>query len=110
MRVVRNRGQASTEYVAILLVVAALLAVGAVAVLPGVGERVVETVRTGVCIVGGDVCRSSDAAAAGLEPCVTRARTAREETTLDIAVVRLGEHGEWQLAVQSDGQALVTRL
>lgn len=104
-----NRGQASTEYVAILLVVATLLAVAAVAV-PGVGERVVEGVRTGVCIVGGDICRSSDAAAAGLQPCVTRARSSREETTLDIAVVRLGEHGEWQLALQSDGQALVTRL
>jgi hypothetical protein len=106
---VRNRGQASTEYVAILLVVAALLAVAAVAV-PGVGQRVVETVRTGICIVGADVCRSSDAAAAGLQPCVTRARSSREETTLDIAVVRLGEHGEWQLALRSDGQALVTRL
>jgi hypothetical protein len=106
---VRNRGQASTEYVAILLVVAALLAVAAVAV-PGVGERVVATVRTGICIVGGDFCRSSDAAAAGLEPCVTRARSSREETTVDIAVVRVGEHGEWQLALQSDGQALVTRL
>ena len=105
----RNRGQASTEYVAILLVVAALLAVAGVAV-PGVGERVVATVRTGICIVGGDVCRSSDAAAAGLEPCVTRARSSREETTVDIAVVRVGEHSEWQLALQSDGQALVTRL
>jgi hypothetical protein len=107
---VRSRGQASTEYVAILLVVvAALLAVAAVAV-PGVGERVVAAVRTGICIVGGDVCRSSDAAAAGLAPCVTRARTSRAETTVDIAVVRLGENGEWQLALQSAGSAVVSRL
>jgi hypothetical protein len=107
---VRSRGQASTEYVAILLVVAAaLLAVAAVAV-PGVGERVVAAVRTGICIVGGDVCRSSDAAAAGLAPCVTRARTSRAETTVDVAVVRLGENGEWQLALQSDGSAVVSRL
>jgi hypothetical protein len=108
---VNDRGQASTEYVAILLVVGALLAAAAaVAAVPGVGERVVATVRTGLCIVGGDVCRSSDAAAAGLAPCVTSARSSRENTTLDIAVVRLGENGEWQLALQSDGQALVTRL
>ena len=70
----------------------------------------VTTVRTGVCIVGGDVCRSSDAAAAGLEPCVTRERSKRQDTTVDLAVVRLGGHGEWQLALRSDGRAIVTRL
>jgi hypothetical protein len=107
---VRTRGQASTEYVAILLVVAALLAVVAAAAVPGVGERVVGAVRTGVCIVAGDLCRSSDAAAAGLPPCVTRARSSSEETTAEIAVVRLGERGEWQLALLSDGGAVVARL
>lgn len=107
-----NRGQASSEYVAILLVVAAVLAGAttlAVAV-PGIGDRVVETLRTGLCIVGGDVCRSADAVAAGLQPCVTEHRSRRQDTTLDVAVVRLGGHGEWQLALRSDGQAVVTRL
>lgn len=102
-------GQAAAEYVALLLVVALLLAVAAVAV-PGVGERVIHAVRTAICIVGGDLCRDADAAAAGLEPCVTSARSKREDTTLDIAVVRLGEHGEWQLALRSDGQAEVTQI
>jgi hypothetical protein len=102
-------GQAAAEYTALLLVVAVLLAVGTVAV-QGVGERVVDALRAGLCIVGGDVCRSSDAAAAGLEPCVTSARSEREDTTLDIALVRFGEHGQWQLALRSDGQALVTRI
>ena len=107
-----NRGQAASEYVAILLVVVAALtgaATLAVAV-PGVGERVVTTVRTGLCIVGGDVCRSSDAVAAGLKPCVTSQRSRRQDTTIDVAVVRFGGHGEWQLALRSDGQAVVTRL
>jgi len=107
-----TRGQASAEYVAILLVIALALA-GATALgvaVPGVGARVVKTVRTGICIVGGDVCRTSDAAAAGLAPCVTATRSKRQDTTLDIAVVRLGGHGVWQLALQSDGQAVVTRL
>jgi hypothetical protein len=102
-------GQASAEYIALLLVVAAVLAASAVAV-PGVGERVVDSVRTALCIVGGDVCRSSDAAAAGLEPCVTRERSTRQETTVDLVVVRLGGDGEWQLALRSDGQAEVTRI
>ena len=107
-----NRGQAASEYVAILLVVVAALtgaATLAIAV-PGVGERVVTTVRTGLCIVGGDVCRSSDAIAAGLEPCITRQRSRRQDTTIDVAVVRFGGHGEWQLALRSDGQAVVARL
>jgi hypothetical protein len=109
---VHIRGQASIEYVGILLAVAVLLAVTAVAAaaVSGIGERVTATVRTGLCIVGGDVCRSSDAAAAGLEPCVTSERSKRQDTTVDLAVVRLGGHGEWQLELRSDGRALVTRL
>jgi hypothetical protein len=105
-------GQASTDYVAVLLVVAVALAAAAATALavPGVGERVTETVRTGLCIVGGDVCRHADAAAAGLGPCVTGERSSRQDTTLDIAVLRFGGHGEWQLALQSDGGAVVTRL
>ena len=109
MRRRQPTGQASAEYLSLLLVIGAALTLTAVAV-PGVGERVVETVRTGLCIVGGDVCRSSDATAAGLQPCVTSERSRRQETTVDLAVVRLGGHGEWQLALRSDGQAVVTRI
>jgi len=105
-----DAGQATAEYVAILAIVVLLLAGGVAAASPAVGEKVVETVRTGLCIVGGDVCRPADAAAAGLAPCLTGERWRRQDTTLDIAVVRLGGHGEWQLAVQSDGRATVTRL
>ena len=107
-----DRGQATSEYVAILLMVAAALAGAATlaVAVPGVGDRVVEAVRTGICIVGGDVCRMADAAAAGLEPCLTDQRSRRQDTTLDVAVLRLGGHGEWQLALRSDGKAVVTRL
>jgi hypothetical protein len=106
------RGQASAEYVAVLLVVGVVLAGAAATALavPGVGERLSGAIRTGLCIVGGDVCRNADAVAAGLGPCVTAERSARQDTTLDLAVVRLGGHGEWQLALQSDGGAVVTRL
>ena len=107
-----ERGQAGAEYVAILLVVGAVLAgaAGVAAAVPGVGDRVTATVRTGICIVGGDLCRTADAAAAGLPPCLTRERGDRQDTTLDVAVVRIGGHGEWQLALRSDGSAVVTRL
>jgi hypothetical protein len=107
----RISGQASAEYVAILLVVFAVLGGAATAAaVPGVGERVVRSVRTGICIVGGDLCRSADAAAASLPPCITSERSTRQDTTIDVAVVRFGGHGEWQLALQSDGRAVVTRL
>ena len=110
MRPRHDAGQATAEYVAILAIVVLLLAGGVAAASPAVGAKVVETVRTGICIVGGDVCRPADAAAAGLAPCLTGERWKRQDTTLDVAVVRLGGHGEWQLAVQSDGRATVTRL
>jgi len=103
-------GQGAVEYVALLLVAGAVLALSAVALPAGITERVAAAVRTGLCTVGGDVCRGSEAAAAGLAPCVTSARSERQDTTADIAVVRLGGHGEWQLALRSDGQAVVTRL
>ena len=41
---------------------------------PPLGAKVVAAVRTGLCIVGGDVCRPADAAAAGLAPCLTGER------------------------------------
>ena len=112
MPIRRCAGQAAAEYVAILLLTGAVLAGAATAVVgvPGLGGAVVHAVRTGLCIVGGDVCRGADAAAAGLAPCVTRARSARQETTVDIAIVRLGGNGEWQIALRSDGGAVVTRL
>ena len=105
-----DAGQAAAEYVALLALVVAVLAGGAAAAAPALGERVVAIVRTGLCIVGGDICRPSDAAAAGLAPCVTSERYEWQDTAVDIAVVRLGGHGEWQLALRSDGGATVTRL
>jgi hypothetical protein len=108
----RTAGQATAEYVATVLVVGVVLA-GAAALAvdaAGVAERVVAAVRTGICMAGGDICRPAEAAAAGLEPCLTREDARRQDTTVDIGVVRLGGHGEWQIAVQSDGGAVVTRL
>ena len=57
------------------------------------------TVRTGICIVGGDVCRASDAAAAGLEPCTVGERALGRGLTLTIASIRFGvAASEWTAA------------
>ena len=60
-----DTGQATAEYVAILAIVALLLAGGFAVAAPPLGAKVVEAVRTGLCLVGGDICRPADAAAAG---------------------------------------------
>jgi len=110
MRAPRQQGQAAAEYVPLLLVVVlAMAAAGAVASVPGVGASVAAAVRTGICIVGGDVCRTRDAEAAGLAPCVVRDREHGRDTTLELAVIRVGEDGRFRIATHSDGTVTVTR-
>lgn len=103
-------GQGSLEYVGLLSVVAAVLAVaGPVTGVSGVGAEVVRVVRTGVCIVAGDVCRSSDAAAAGLAPCTLSDRRRGGGVAVTVMSVRLGGSHDWTIAQRSDGSVLVTR-
>ena len=103
-------GQGSLEYVGLLSVVAAVLAVaGPVAGVSGVATEVVRVVRTGVCIVAGDVCRSSDAAAAGLAPCTLTDRRRGGGAALTVMSIRIGERHDWTIAQRSDGSVLVTR-
>jgi hypothetical protein len=103
-------GQASAEYTAVLALVAAVLAgAGAVLGVGGVAEAVAAGVRTGICIVAGDVCRASDAEAAGLGPCTVGERAHGGGATLTLASVRLGSDDVWTVARRSDGSVLVTR-
>jgi hypothetical protein len=105
-----STGQAGAEYAALIaLVAAALAAAGPAAALGEVGSAVAGTIRTGICIVAGDVCRASDAAAAGLQPCTVGERTRGAGATLTVASLRLGAGGEWTVASQSDGSVIVTR-
>ena len=104
-------GQSSLEYVGLLAVVLITLAVGGPAAgLPGTGVQVARAVRTGVCIVAGDVCRRADAAAAGLAPCTLAERVRGGGGAITVVSVRLGERHEWTVARRSDGSVLVTRV
>jgi len=103
-------GQATAEYAALLALVAlALAGAGALVGLHTIGDVVAATVRTGICIVGGDVCRASDAKAAGLEPCTVGERALGRGLTLTIASIRFGSGDEWTAATRSDGSVLVTK-
>lgn len=107
-------GQASSEYAGLLaLVAAALAAAGAAAGVvagPGeVGQAVAGGVRTGICIVAGDVCRVSDAEAAGLAPCTVSDETRGAAGAITVVSLRFGERGEWTVASRSDGSVIATR-
>jgi hypothetical protein len=103
-------GQGSLEYVGLLTLVAAVLATaGPVAGLPGVGAEVARAVRTGICIVGGDVCRTSDARREGLAPCVVSDRRRGGGATATVFFIRVGDDNRWTVAQRSDGSVLVTR-
>jgi hypothetical protein len=103
-------GQTTAEYAALLaLVGAALAGTGAVVGLGGVAPAVAEGVRTGICIVGGDVCRASDAAAAGLSPCTVAEHTRGEGLAFTVASLRLGSDDEWTAARRSDGSVVITQ-
>jgi hypothetical protein len=105
-----STGQASAEYTAVLALVAAALAgAGAAVGLGDVGSSVVHTLRTGICIVGGDVCRPSDAEAAGLAPCTVSQETEGSATRLTVFSIRFGASGRWTVAERSDGSYVLTR-
>jgi hypothetical protein len=103
-----EQGQASLEYTGVLALVAATLVGGAAVGLGDVGRAVAGGVRTGICVVAGDVCRASDAEAAGLSPCTTLERTRGGGATVVLASLRLGGGDELTVATRSDGSVVVT--
>jgi hypothetical protein len=98
------------DYTALLALVAVAFAGAGAATGLGAGipARVAHAVRTAICIAGGDVCRSSDAAAEGLAPCIVNERGRGGGLNVSIVSVRFGEHGEWTVSRRSDGTVLVT--
>lgn len=113
MRVVRSHptaGQATLEYIAAVALLAVVLVVAAPAVgAPDIGRKVVDAVKHGICIVGGDICTTGDAARAGLAPCPLKSDTTGGEGFVTAFSVELG--GKWLLTVtpRSDGSVAVVR-
>ena len=76
----------------------------------GCRREVARVVRTGVCIVAGDVCRASDAAAAGLRPCTLSDERRGGGLAVTILSVRIGGEHQWLVARRSDGSVAVTKV
>jgi hypothetical protein len=99
----------SVEYTALIaLVGAALAGTGAVVGPAAIAEAVAGGVRTGICIVAGDVCRAPDAEAAGLGPCTLAEHARGEGLTFTVASLRLGADDGWTAARRSDGTVVIT--
>jgi Flp pilus assembly pilin Flp len=103
-------GQTTTEYAALLaLVTGALAAAGTAVGLGTIADAVAAGLRTGICIVAGDVCRASDAAAAGLSPCTVAEHARGQSLRFTVLSLRMGADDGWTAARRSDGSVLITR-
>ena len=101
-------GQASPEYLGVVTLVALALGLAGAVAAPDLPEALSRHVRVGLCIVGGDVCRSSDAARAGLKPCVLSANEADQHTKVTLATLSYGAHDDMVVERRSDGSARVS--
>jgi hypothetical protein len=104
-----ERGQASVEYLAaVALLVLVLAGAGVAVAAPGLPGAVVAKLRLALCIVGGDVCRDADAAAAGLEPCLVAGEAHESDSGLSFLFFRGGGSDFWSVQRRSDGRVVLT--
>jgi len=103
---VDERGQASVEWVGVVALVAALLAVVLALALPGdgVGAAVVRQIHRALCIVGGGVCDLDR------RPCVLTSGTTRDRAHVTVFSLRVGRDELIVYERLSDGRVLVTYL
>lgn len=103
-------GQATTEYIAAIALIAAVLVFAAPAVgAPSVGKLVVEKFRLALCIAGADICDSRMAADAGLAPCALKSDLTGHEVTGTAFSVELGHRLTLTVTPNSDGTVSIVR-
>ncbi len=101
-----QRGQASVDYLALVLLVAAVLGVGGWALLgTQIGEEVVQAMRRALCIVTGGACSSATA-----RPCVVAARQENRRGQVDVLFVRLGADDGLLREERADGTVAITLM
>ncbi len=99
-----STGQATTEYVAVLaLLVLVLAGAGTAIAAPDLPRAVVHQLHVALCIVGGDVCRASDAARRGLEPCVVAGEDHARASGGSFLFLRSSGGETWAVQRRSDG-------
>ncbi len=103
-----DRGQATGEYVSLILLVAVTLVLGAGLTSGGLGARVLAGLQRGLCAVVGRDCAPPTLVRTDVVPCPL-ARTRRDERlNATVDVVRLGTSGTLGAVRTSDGHVTVT--
>jgi hypothetical protein len=103
-------GQASTEYIATIALVAVVLALAAPAVgAPSVASAVVRQLERALCIAGLDICDARMAADAGLAPCALGSEMTGHEGAVTVFSIELGARGTLTVTPQTDGTVTVVR-
>jgi hypothetical protein len=99
----RQRGQASVEWLAVVVLVVVMLGLGAALAQAGyVGRRVTREMARAICLVGNGDCRRDQ------ESCVVGSQATRQGMTVHLLLVRLGEDKLGVIEERSDGSFAVT--
>jgi hypothetical protein len=102
------RGQATSEYVALVALVAVALALAAGLTSGGVGGQVLAGLQRGLCRVAGTPCPRVQPPEADLDPCPVERTTSSESLEGAFEVVKLGRSGALTAVRGSDGRVTVT--
>jgi hypothetical protein len=102
------RGQGSTEYVALVALVAIALALAAGLTSGGVGGQVLAGLQRGVCRVALADCPRPERPRADLAACQLERTVRSEELTTTLAILHLGTRGTLSIVRLSDGRVTVT--
>lgn len=105
-----TRGQASSEYVALVALVAVVLALAAGLTSGGVGGEVLAGIQRGLCRVTGTACPPPRPAAADLAPCPLERTTRRESLDGAVDFLNLGTSGKLTMVRTSDGRVVVSLI
>jgi hypothetical protein len=102
-RLLQDHGQASLEWLGVVLLVAAMLALGAgLAQADAVGRRVTRQMARAICLVSGGDCRRDQ------EPCVEASDSDRDARSGGVLIFRLGYDRFGLVERRSDGTYAVS--
>lgn len=101
-------GQATSEYVALVALVAIVLALASGLTAGGVGGQVLAGIQRGLCRLTDAACVRTAPPADELAPCPVERSRRMEELTATIASLRLGTIGTLDAVRTSDGRVTVT--
>ncbi|MDA0178898.1 hypothetical protein OJ997_01220 [Solirubrobacter phytolaccae] len=103
-------GQATTEYIAVIALLAAVFVLAAPAVgAPSIGRLVIEQMQRALCIAGMDICDAQMAREAGLAPCPMGSDLTGREVSATAFSIEVGHRWTLTVTPNSDGTVSIMR-